>query len=57
MADEKKTEETTTDQPSPESRIKSLFKEALKEFVEENKPAPKRTEPKSESIFNMLFGG
>lgn len=49
-------EEINEEETGPdEARVKSLIKEAITEFIEENKPKA-RTNPKSNQPFSFLFG-
>ena len=47
------------DEEAQKGAFKALFKEALTEYIEENKPDPKRTEkPKGSFLDSILnFGG
>lgn len=47
----------TPDPTDTDSRVKKLIKDALKEYADENKPAPRRTQPPGGiDVISQLFG-
>jgi hypothetical protein len=60
--DEDDEDETTSTPEAAETdlRVKKLIKDALKEYAEENKPAPRRTNPRDShnpfGVVSQLFG-
>jgi hypothetical protein len=45
-----------TGTPDPRSEAKSVIKEAFAEFLEENKPASKKTNPTAPAWWQTLWG-